>query len=115
MKDAKSPAAAADLKSRVMPLAGLIQVQAGSVVSREILSGKAGSVTVFAFDKDERLSEHAAPFDALVCGLEGEGIVTVGGVPHPVKTGEMIIMPADIPHALKATTAFKMMLVMIRK
>jgi len=115
MKDVKSSVATDDLKAKVLPLAGLVQVQAGSVVSREILGRKTGTVTVFAFDAGEQLSEHAAPFDALVCGLEGEGVVTVGGVPHTVKTGDMIIMPANIPHALKATTAFKMMLVMIRK
>ena len=115
MKNVKPSAAADDLKAKVLPLAGLVKTQAGSVVSREIMTGKAGTVTVFAFDAGEQLSEHAAPFDAMVCGLEGEGVVTVGGVPHTVKTGDMIIMPADIPHALKATTAFKMMLVMIRK
>ncbi len=115
MKDAKTAAAAGDLKAKVLPLAGLVQVQAGAVVSREILSGKSGTVTVFAFGAGEQLSEHAAPFDALVCGLEGEAVVTVGGAPHRIAAGEMIIMPADIPHALKAAQAFKMMLVMIRK
>ena len=106
---------AATIKNKVLSLAGLVEVQEGAVVSREVLSQKAGTATIFAFGIGQQLSEHTAPFDAMVCGLEGEAVVTVGGTPHTVHTGEMIIMPADIPHALRAATPFKMLLVMIRK
>lgn len=115
MKSPKTAASAGELKAKALPLSGLVQIQAGAVVSREILSAKTGTVTVFAFDAGEQLSEHAAPFDALVSAIEGEAVITVGGVPHRVAAGDMIIMPAGIPHALKAATPFKMMLVMIRK
>lgn len=93
----------------------LIDYQTGSVVSRTILKGKAGTVTLFAFDRGESLSEHTAPFDALVILLEGEAEVTVSGKSYNLKKGEMIILPANEPHALKATRKFKMMLVMIRE
>jgi quercetin dioxygenase-like cupin family protein len=76
---------------------------------------KAGTVTVFAFDAGQQLSEHTAPFDALVMGLEGAAEISIAGRAHPVKAGEMIIMPAGIPHALKAVSRFKMLLVMIKK
>ncbi len=92
----------------------LVDYQAGSVVSREIVKKKTGSVTAFAFDKGEGLSEHTAPFDALVHVLDGNAGITIGGTPHTVGQGEMILMPANIPHALKAVERFKMLLVMIR-
>ena len=91
-----------------------IQYQPGSVVSREILKKKTGTVTLFAFDEGQGLSEHTAPFDALVYVLEGEVEISISGQPHVVKGGEMIIMPADQPHALKALQRFKMVLTMIR-
>ena len=103
-----------DLIARALKLADLAQTQPGAIVSREILRKKTGTVTVFAFDKGEELSEHTAPFDALVLALEGRADVTISGTPHPVAAGEMIIMPADKPHALKAIDAFKMALIMIR-
>ncbi len=104
-----------DLKGRAVALAGLAGYQDGAIVSREIVSLPAGTMTVFAFDEGEQLSEHTAPFDATVLGLEGEAEVRIGGEPHRVKPGEMIIMPAGAPHALKAVTRFKMLLVMIKK
>ena len=95
-------------------LLSLIELQAGSVVSRTLVKKAAGTLTLFAFDEGEGLSEHTAPFDALVYALEGTVRVDLGGVPHEVNAGEMIIMPANVPHALVALTPFKMMLVLIR-
>ena len=103
-----------EMDAQVFNTADLIAYQDGSVVSREIMSQKTGSVTLFAFDKGQGLSEHTAPFDALVCVLDGESEISIAGAPHLVKTGEMVIMPAHKPHALKAVERFKMMLVMIR-
>jgi quercetin dioxygenase-like cupin family protein len=94
--------------------AGLIDYQKDAIVSREIVKQKTGSVTVFAFDAGQGLSEHTAPFDALVQVLDGEAEITIAGKRHRVKTGELILMPAGQPHALKAVQRFKMMLVMIR-
>ncbi|MDD4356842.1 MAG: cupin domain-containing protein [Smithellaceae bacterium] len=85
-----------------------------SVVSREIIRKPAGTMTVFAFDQGEGLSEHTAPFDAVVFLLEGEAEITIDKKPYSVKEGEMIIMPANKPHALKAMTKYKMLLVMIK-
>ncbi len=93
----------------------LVAYQAGAVVSREIVKKKTGTVTVFAFDKAQGLSEHTAPFDALVQMLDGVAEITIGGVPHRLGKDEMILMPANVPHALKAVERFKMMLVMIRE
>ncbi len=92
----------------------LVDVQPGAVVSREVISKPQGTVSIFAFDKGEGLSEHTAPFDALVYALEGTVRITLGGVAHDVSEGQMIIMPAGIPHALSALTPFKMMLVLVR-
>lgn len=103
-----------DLKSKALRLADLAQYQAGAVVSREILRKKTGTVTVFAFDKGEELSEHTAPFDALVLCLDGEAEIMISSKTHGLKSGEMIIMPAHEPHALKAVKKFKMALIMIR-
>jgi len=104
-----------DLKARAVALAGLVAYQDGAIVSREIVSQPAGTVTAFAFDEGEQLSEHTAPFDALVIDLDGEADIVIGGKPNRVKPGEMIIMPAGVPHGLKAVTRFKMLLVMIKK
>ncbi|HOG12743.1 MAG: cupin domain-containing protein [Smithellaceae bacterium] len=92
----------------------LVSYQEHSVVSREIIRKPSGTMTVFAFDAGEGLSEHTAPFDALVYLLEGKAEIAIGGKPHPVSEGEMILMPAHKPHALKAITRFKMLLVMIK-
>jgi quercetin dioxygenase-like cupin family protein len=94
--------------------AELVNYQDGSIVSREIVKKPTGTVTIFAFDEGQGLSEHTAPFDALVHVLEGEAEVSIDGAPHRVHCGEMILMPAQQPHALKALMRFKMMLTMIR-
>lgn len=98
----------------VLKLKDIATYQKHSVVSREIIRKPAGTMTVFAFDEGEGLSEHTAPFDAVVYLLEGEAEITIDKKPHTVKEGEMIIMPANKPHALKATTKYKMLLVMIK-
>jgi len=92
----------------------LAAYQEHSVVSREIIRKPAGTMSVFAFAEGEGLSEHTAPFDAIVYVLEGQVEISIAGAPHQVKEGEMIIMPANKPHALKAITRFKMLLVMIK-
>ena len=94
--------------------AGLVNYQDGSIVSREIVKKPTGSVTIFAFDEGQGLSEHTAPFDALAHVLEGEVEISVAGQPHQLRGGEMILMPAGQPHALKALQRFKMILTMIR-
>jgi quercetin dioxygenase-like cupin family protein len=103
-----------DLKAKALKLKDLIPYQPGAIVSREILRKPSGTVTVFAFDTGEELSEHTAPFDALVFGLDGEADITISGKRHRLTAGEMIIMPANEPHALKAAGTFKMALIMIR-
>lgn len=102
------------IPAKAFEAATLVDYQPGSVVSREILKKTTGRVTVFAFDADEGLSEHTSPFDALVQVLEGEAQITIAGQPHRVAAGELILMPANQPHALKALKRFKMILVMIR-
>ncbi len=92
----------------------LVQYQEGSIVSKEILRKDTGTVTLFAFDRGQGLSEHTAPFDALVHVIDGRAVITIAGNQHDVAAGEMIIMPAGKPHALMAAERFKMMLVMIR-
>ncbi len=104
-----------DLKARAISLAGLVGYQDGAIVSREVVSQPTGTVTAFAFDEGEQLSEHTAPFDAMVIDLDGEGDITIGGEVHRIAPGEMIIMPAGVPHAVRAVTRFKMLLVMIKK
>lgn len=103
-----------DLMAKVTDLAEMVKYQDGTVVSRTIMDRPTGTVTIFAFDKGQGLSEHTAPFDALVHVLDGTAIVAISGVEHQLKAGEAIIMPANDPHALKADEQFKMMLVMIR-
>ena len=103
------------LIGNVIPVKELTDYQAGSVVSRMVINKKAGTVTAFAFEKGEGLSEHSAPFDALVIAVEGEAEIPIGGVPHTVRAGEMLIMPANVPHAVHPLTQFKMMLVLIHE
>ncbi len=95
--------------------AALVDYQPGSIVSREIIKKNTGKVTLFAFDAGEGLSEHTSPFDALVQILEGEAEITIDGQPQRVRHGELILMPATHPHALKAISRFKMILTMIRE
>jgi len=96
-------------------LTEMVGYQDGSVVSRTLIKKDVGTVTLFSFDKGQGLSEHSAPYDAMVTILDGSAEINIGGELHKVSAGEMVIMPADIPHALKADEAFKMMLVMIRQ
>ena len=102
------------LAANVLKFGDLVSYQSGSVVSRLILKEKGGNVTVFAFDAGQELSEHTAPFDALVNVIEGEVEVMISGAAYRVGSGESIIMPANQPHALKALSRFKMVLTMIR-
>jgi quercetin dioxygenase-like cupin family protein len=102
------------LSSTVTRPADLVAYQDGSVVSRTIVKKETGTVTLFAFDKGQELSEHTAPFDALVQVLDGEAEITIEGEPFHVATGQMLIMPAGKPHALIAIQRFKMLLTMIR-
>ena len=96
-------------------LTDLVNYQEGSVVSRTLIEKKAGTVTLFAFAEGQGLSEHTAPYDALVYIINGEADITISGKTIRLKNGEMTILPANKPHALKAVTRFKMMLVMIRE
>lgn len=102
-------------RSEVLQMAELVAYQDGSVVSRQITKADGGNVTLFAFDKDQELSEHTAPFDALVHVLEGEAEIKISGRPFHLTIGDAIIMPADEPHAVRAMQRFKMLLTMIRK
>ncbi|WP_115892688.1 cupin domain-containing protein [Methanothermobacter defluvii] len=97
-----------------MKISDLIDYQDDSVVSREIIRKETGTVTLFAFDRGQGLSEHTAPFDAMVQVIDGEAEVTISGEKHRLVAGEMIIMPAEKPHAVMAVKPFKMLLTMIR-
>ena len=99
----------------VLNMKGMVSYQSGSVVSRTLIDKSVGTVTVFAFDSGQGLSEHTAPFDALVQIIDGTADITIAGSVHTVREGEMIIMPANKPHSLKANPQFKMLLIMIRK
>jgi quercetin dioxygenase-like cupin family protein len=96
-------------------LAASIQVQSGSVVSKTIVNQPTGTVTLFAFDTGQALSEHTAPYDALVHIIEGKAEITLGGVPYTLTSGDVLLMPANVPHALKALESYKMLLTMIKK
>jgi quercetin dioxygenase-like cupin family protein len=102
------------LIGKALKLSGLVDYQDGSVVSKEVINKKTGTVTIFAFDEGEGLSEHSAPFDAMVFIADGEGEITIDGKPNSLKAGDMIIMPAEHPHSVKATKKFKMLLIMIK-
>ena len=95
-------------------LVGMVEYQNGTVVSRTIINQPAGTVTLFAFDQGQGLSEHTAPYDAMVYLLDGQAEIKISGKKHKLVTGEMIIMPANQPHALKAWEKFKMLLIMIK-
>lgn len=102
------------LVKKTANLAELIACQPGAVVSRTIIGKKTGTITLFAFDRGEGLSEHTAPFDAFGLILDGEAEIRISGQSFHLKSGEMIVMPAHEPHALSAVTPFKMLLVMIK-
>jgi len=100
--------------SQIFRFSDSIDYSTGGIVSKQVMKNEKGNVTLFAFGKDEGLSEHTAPFDALIQVIEGEARIIIGGTPYDLKNGESIIMPAGIPHAVKATSDFKMVLTMIR-
>jgi len=102
------------MTEKAFKMTDLVAYQEGAVVSKQIIQKPTGTVTLFAFDRDQGLSEHTAPFDALVLILDGEAEILISGEPHRLRTGEMIIMPGGKPHALKAVRRFKMMLVMVK-
>ncbi|MGD6809313.1 MAG: cupin domain-containing protein [Candidatus Bathyarchaeia archaeon] len=102
------------LEAKANNLSGLISYQGGAVVSRTVIDKTVGTVTLFAFDQKQGLSEHTAPFDAMVIILEGTAQVNIAGKPLTLKQGETTIMPANKPHALTAVTPFKMLLIMIK-
>lgn len=105
-----------DIIGKTIKVGDLAEYSADSVVSREIIKRDVGTVTIFAFDKGQGLSEHSAPFDALVQVIDGEAEITIAGEPFIVKAGEMIIMPANIPHALQAKNMpYKMVLTLIKE
>ncbi|MFA5866806.1 MAG: cupin domain-containing protein [Actinomycetota bacterium] len=104
-----------DLVGKALKLASLVDYQDGAVVSREIIKKDTGTVTMFAFDEGQGLSEHTAPFDALVYVADGRAEIRIADSTSVAQNGDMIILPAEMPHALKALTKFKMLLVMIRK
>lgn len=110
-----TPAHEPGIGPEVLALVDLVQYQPGAVVSRTLVKRSSGTVTVFAFDAGEGLSEHAAPFDALVFVIDGQAEITVAGSPHRLHAGEMILLPANRPHALQAVERFKMVLTMIRE
>ncbi len=95
-------------------LAELVDYQEGAVVSRSVIAKQAGTVTLFAFDEGQSLSEHTAPYDALVCALDGEAAIVISGTVHQLRAEEAVILPANEPHAVRALKKFKMLLVMIR-
>lgn len=101
--------------SSVESLDALITVQPGAVSSRTLRKSKTGTLTLFAFDEGQELSEHSAPFDALVQVLEGRLLITIAGAPHVVETGQVILMPANVPHALRAEAPTRMLLTMFRE
>jgi quercetin dioxygenase-like cupin family protein len=103
-----------EILSVATDLTDLVEYQAGTVVSKTLVKKKTGTVTLFAFDKGEGLSEHTAPFDALVYVADGSAEIAVSGQAQRVSTGEVLLLPADQPHAVKALDSFKMLLIMIR-
>lgn len=100
--------------AKVVELAGLVEYQEDAVVSRTLIEREVGTVTLFAFGAGQALSEHTAPFDALVHVLEGEAEVVLGGMRHTLRVGQAVLMPAHVSHAVKARKRFKMLLVMVR-
>lgn len=95
-------------------LNGLVEYAEGSAVSRTLYKNNAGTITMFSFDKGQNISEHSAPFDALVQVIDGAGELVIGGKSVMAKTGEIVLMPANIPHAVKANEKFKMLLIMMK-
>jgi quercetin dioxygenase-like cupin family protein len=105
---------AGSAEPEVRTVTDLVAYQGGSVVSRTVAKTPGGSVTLFAFDAGQGLSEHTAAFDALVQVIDGQAEITISGLPYPLGAGQMIVMPANRPHALRALTPFKMVLTMLK-
>jgi len=99
---------------KALKLAEMVEYAAGAVVSRTLADNSAGTITLFAFDAGQGLSEHSAPFDAVVQVLDGRAELTIAGQSVPAEAGQVVLMPADVPHAVSATERFKMLLVMLR-
>lgn len=114
MSNSDEKAIPEELIAKPFSYENLVEYQKGSIVSRTIIKKSIGTVTVFAFDKGEKLSTHSAPFDALLQVVDGVGMITIEGIEHEVKAGQQIIMPADKPHAVEAHENFKMVLIMIK-
>jgi quercetin dioxygenase-like cupin family protein len=111
----EKPTKSNELLAQVVNTTDLVQYQTGTIVSRTLIKKPTGTVTLFAFDAGQELSEHTAPFDALALVLDGETEITISGQPMHLSAGQMVIMPADKPHAVKAVKQFKMMLIMVRE
>ena len=101
-------------KGEKLVLANLVEYSDNGIISKRVLENSSGNITLFSFDKDQKLSEHSAPFDAFVQVIEGKATITIGGKPNNLNSGDSIIMPANIPHAVYATGRFKMLLTMIK-
>ena len=101
-------------KGKVLNLEEMVEYSSGGVISKQVLKNQSGNITLFSFDKGQGLTEHTAPFDAIVQVLDGEAQITIGGNPNIVRKGESIIMPANVSHALQAVEQFKMLLTMIK-
>jgi len=101
-------------KETVFDLLQEIEYSKGGIISKQIVKNQAGNVSLFSFDKEQSLSEHTAPFDALIQIIDGKAKITIGGTPHIVETGQIIILPAHVPHAVYAEEQFKMVLTMIK-
>jgi len=101
-------------KGKVLNLEEMVEYSSGGVISKQVLKSQSGNITLFSFDQGQGLSEHTAPFDAVVQVLDGEAQIIIGGNPNLLKKGESIIMPANVTHALQATRRFKMLLTMIK-
>lgn len=104
-----------DMRGQVIGMAGFVDYAGGSVVSKTLLDKKAGTLTLFSFDQGQGLSEHTSPYDATVLVVDGEATLVIGGKPVVAKTGELVIMPAGVPHSVRAEQRFKMLLIMIRE
>lgn len=115
MNEKSSKAAGAIEGAAALDATKLVDYGEGAVVSRTVAKGPGGTMTLFAFDEGQELSEHSAPFDAYVLVLEGEAVLTVGGEPVRAKAGQLVLMPANVPHAVAAPTRFKMQLVMFKE
>jgi quercetin dioxygenase-like cupin family protein len=114
MSDETSKTSGAIPAAQAVSLASLVEYGAGAVVSRTLAKGGGGTLTVFAFDQGQELSEHSTPLDAFVAVLEGEVELSIGGRQLLARAGELVLMPADVPHAVRAPVRFKMLLIMLR-